>query len=388
MNKICFLSHTSELNGAELMLLQTLERIDKQKFYPFLIVPRPGLLLAEAEKLGIETVLFPAKWWLTGKGKTWTQPLAWAWNIRALFRLVRWIRRKQVDLVFSNSSASLTGALAAKITHVPHVWFIHEILGGKAPQICWIWGQKALAWFISRFSCRILVNSHASEAFFFDKENVQLVYNGVEISERKEDAIKTLRQKWDVDEQDIVLGMVGKVCEEKGQREVILALGGIGKDRGSLKLLIVGDVKSKAYFKELQEICVRYGLEDCVVFTGYQRDVASVLCLMDCLLVASRAESFGRTIIEAMSVKIPVIAAKSGGIPEIVIHGKNGFLLESGEIGEIENAIVSFLDNRDSYRKVAEAGYRTVVEKFSLIDQVKKIERVMEECIGQRGESA
>jgi len=388
VNKICFLSHTSELNGAELMLLQTLERIDKQKFYPFLIVPRPGLLLAEAEKLGIEAVLFPAKWWLTERGKTWKQPLAWIWNMRALFRLVRWIRRKQVDLVFSNSSASFTGALAAKITHVPHVWFIHEILGGEAPQICWIWGQKALARFISRFSCRILVNSQASGAFFFDKENVQLVYNGIEISERNDDAITILRHQWDLDRRDIVIGMVGKVCEEKGQREVIRALSRIGKDWGSLKLLIVGDVKSKAYFKELQEICVREGLEERVVFAGYQRDVLSALCLMDCLLVASRTESFGRTVIEAMSVKIPVIAAKSGGIAEIIIHGKNGFLLESGKIGEIENAIVSFLDNRDSYRKVAEEGYRTVGERFGLIDQVKKIERAMEECIGQRGESA
>jgi glycosyltransferase involved in cell wall biosynthesis len=384
MTNICFLSHTSELNGAELNLLQILEMIDRQTYNPSLIVPREGRLLAEAKRLGIEVQVFPAKWWLTEKRKMWKQPFAWIWNIRASLRLAQWIKHKQIDLVFSNSSASFSGALAASQTHVPHVWYIHEILGGETPHLTFIFGQRALSRFIARFSCRILVNSHASEAFFSEKGNVRLVYNGIQLMEEGKNETQMLGRQWGIDTQDIVFGMVGKICEEKGQREVITALGMIGKDR-PLKLLIVGEVKSKAYFAELAKICEVYGIKERVVFTGYRRDVFCVLRLMDCLFVASSAESFGRTVIEAMSVKTPVIAAKSGGIPEIIIHGVNGFLLNSRDPEVIQGGMMSFLNNRDTHTQAAEKGYRTVQEKFLLSDQVKKIEQVLEECLKDHG---
>jgi glycosyltransferase involved in cell wall biosynthesis len=384
MKNICFLSHTSELNGAELNLLQILERIDRKKFHPTLILPRKGPFLAEAKKLGVETKVIPAKWWLTEKGKMWKQPIAWIWNLRAILGLARWIKKKQVHLVFSNSSASSSGASAAKRTHVPHVWYIHEILGGEIPQLTYMFGQRALSRKIVQFSCRVLVNSLATEAFFREKKNVRLVYNGVQLQEKNNIESQILGRQWGLKNQDIVFGMVGKICEEKGQREVITALGRLGKDR-PLKLLIIGDVKSKVYFSELVKICEAYEITERVHFTGYQRDVLHVLSLLDCLIVASNTESFGRTVIEAMSVKTPVVAVKSGGIPEIISHGINGFLLNSRAPDVIQEGMVSFLKNQNAYARAAEEGYRTIQEKFLLSTQVKKIEQVLEECLAEQG---
>jgi glycosyltransferase involved in cell wall biosynthesis len=384
MKKICFLSHTSELNGAELNLLQILERIDRKKFYPSIIVPREGLLLDEARRLGIEAEIILSKWWLTERGKKWKQPIARVWNICAVLGLARWIKQKRIDLVFSNSSALSSGALAAKKTNVPHVWYIHEILGGATPQLAYMFGQKALARKIVRFSCRILVNSLATEAFFADKKNVRLVYNGIHPQDEENNESQSLGRQWGLNDRDIVFGMVGKICEEKGQREVITSLGMLKKSL-PLKLLIVGEVKSKRYFAEIAKICEAYDIKDRVVFTGYRRDVFNVLRLMDCLIVASSAESFGRTIIEAMSVKTPVMAVRSGGIPEILTHGTNGFLLSSREPEAIQEGMVSFLNNRETHTRAAEEGYRTVQEKFLLSSQVKRIEQVLEECLGKDG---
>jgi glycosyltransferase involved in cell wall biosynthesis len=380
MKKICFHSHSSELNGAELNLLQIIERINRQRFYPSLIVPREGLLCEEASKLGIAVKIIPAKWWLTEKGRLWKQPLARIWNIPAVRALAYWIRQEKIDLVFSNSCASFSGALAAQKARVPHVWYIHEMLAGETPQLAYMFGQNALARKIGRFSCRVLVNSMATQAFFGDKSNVRLVYNGVKLQDGDRNESRKLRSRWDLDNEDIVFGIVGKVCEEKGQRETIEALGELGRKQ-PVKLLVVGPVKSRAYFAELEKVCEAYDIKDRVVFTGYQRDVIQHLRSMDCLIVASRAESFGRTIIEAMSVKTPVIAVKSGGIPEIISHESNGFLLESRTPRTIQEGMLSFLDNRDAHERAAEEGFRTVQEKFLLSDQLKKIEIALEECL-------
>jgi glycosyltransferase involved in cell wall biosynthesis len=241
-------------------------------------------------------------------------------------------------------------------------------------------GQKTLARKIVQLSCRVLVNSAATEAFFADKSNVRLVYNGVRIQNMERSEAAELGRQWGLREEDVVFGIVGKICEEKGQREVIQALGKIGKDH-ALKLLIVGDVKSKTYFSELKRLCEALNIRDRVIFTGYQRDVFRLLCLMDCLIVASHTESFGRTIIEAMSVKTPVIAVKSGGIPEIIVHGTNGFLLDSRDPEVIKEAMVSFLKNEETHKRAAEEGFRSVQEKFLLSTQVKAIEQTLEECL-------
>lgn len=384
MKRICFISHTSELNGAELNLLQILERIDKTRFYPSLVLPREGLFFEEARKIGVETKVIPAKWWLTERAKMWRQPVSWLWSVHAVLELSRWIKKKKIDLVFSNSSAVWIGALAATRALVPHIWYIHEILGGDSPQLTYIFGQKALSRKIARLSCRVLVNSSATEAFFAGEENVRLVYNGIPNQDEERDRTQVLSRQWGLESKDIVFGIVGKICKEKGQKEVIKAMGMLGKNQ-PVRLLIVGDVKSAAYVSELAKICSAHNIKERVVFTGYQRDVLNVLRLIDCLIVASTAESFGRTIIEAMSVKTPVLAAKSGGIPEIIVHGTNGFLLNSREPEEIKEGMVSFLENRDVHRRMAEEGYKTVQEKFLLSEQIKKVEQILTECLAEHG---
>jgi glycosyltransferase involved in cell wall biosynthesis len=78
------------------------------------------------------------------------------------------------------------------------------------------------------------------------------------------------------------------------------------------------------------------------------------------------------------------MAVKSGGIPEIVSHGSNGFLLESRTHHAIQAGMESFLNNRDTHERAAEEGFRTVQEKFLLSAQLKTIENVLEECLNKR----
>ncbi|HOI45565.1 MAG TPA: hypothetical protein PLX50_08130, partial [Candidatus Aminicenantes bacterium] len=78
MKNILFVSHSVELNGAELMLLQTLKNIDREKFRLFLAAPGKGPLLEEAGRAGVWTFAVPMKWWLTEKSRVWRQPFSWA----------------------------------------------------------------------------------------------------------------------------------------------------------------------------------------------------------------------------------------------------------------------------------------------------------------------
>jgi len=118
-----------------------------------------------------------------------------------------------------------------------------------------------------------------------------------------------------------------------------------------------------------------------VVFAGFQKDIFPLLKALDCLFVVSKLESFGRTIIEAMSVRTPVVAVRSGGVAEIITSGENGLLLDSREPETLKKAILSFIHDRGAFIRTSDRGLETVKKRFLLEHQIGDTERVLEECL-------
>jgi glycosyltransferase involved in cell wall biosynthesis len=382
--RILFVSHTAELNGAERMLLSILRELDRRTFTPFLAIPRPGPLALEAEEAGVPTAVVPMKWWLTDGRRAWKQPLAWLWNLPAVFKLKEIIREKGISLVCSNSAAAVGGALAARRARRPHVWIVHEILSGKRPLLRYFLGNKRLVRMIRRRSRAVVVNSSASGLAFGDAGKFEVVLNGVAFPAGAGGRARDPRlgQKLGLKKGDRVVGVVGKIAPEKGQLELIRAFGLACQKVKGLKLLVVGAAADSRYLAVLKREVERLGLEDRVVFAGFVSDAFEALRLMDVLTSASRIESFGRTIIEAMAAGVPVLAVRTGGISEIVRHGKNGFLIESGEPQEMAAAIEKFFAlGKAGKEAMVRAGRRTVEERFRIEPQVRKLERIFKDVL-------
>ncbi len=378
---ILFVSHSAELYGAERVLLQTIEGLNKEKFRPILVLPRSGPLEEETEKLGVETVHVPSKWWLTERGKTWKQPFSWLWNMKSIVRLSQLINKQDIDLVFSNSAVNFTGALAAKWRRVPHIWSVHEILEGTSSVMRFLLGKRALMEMISALSTRIIVNSDTTGLPFRQQGKVRKVTMGVKRNQGDEGSKGVLRQEFGFNQEDFVIGVVGKIYLEKGQKEVVEAIGMIVKTWPQVRLLIVGEIRDKSYYRKIQKSVLDNHLENHVVVIGYQKEISNILSMIDLLVVASNIESFGRVALEAMSVKTPVLAVRRGGISEVISPGESGFLVESRDPEVLSQAIILILENQEHAIKVAKAGYQMIEEKYSLENQIKGTERVLEECL-------
>ena len=384
--RVLFVSHTAELNGAERMLLQTLRALDRRSFTPCLAVPRPGPLAVEAEEAGIPAAVVPMKWWLTDGRRAWKQPLAWLWNLPGVFRLKKLIKDKGAALVCSNSAAAVGGALAARLAQRPHVWVIHEILSGPRPLLSFFLGNKQLARIVRRWSRRVVANSQASARAFQDSGAVEVVYNGVSLPGRPRGRDIRLAAKLGLKKSDRVVGVVGKIIPEKGQLELVRAVGLAGRRVKGLKLLLVGAAANPRYLATVHGEIRRLGLEDRVAAVGYVEDVFSALSLMDVLVSASRIESFGRTAVEAMAAGVPVLAVRTGGLAEAINHGKNGFLIDGGSPEFLAAAIEKFFALKTSaVASVIRAGRRTVAERFRLEPQVRKLEGIFGEVIKEAG---
>lgn len=381
---ILFLSHTAELNGAERWLLETVRSLDRSRFRPILALPGPGPLDDAAAAEGIERFRIPMKWWLTPASRVWKQPAAWIWNVRGVRRLTAYLRERGTGLVFTNSAATLSGAWAARTARLPHVWMIHELLGRPHPHLACFLGRRWLRDFIVESSAAVLVNSEAARRAFPESDHISIVYNGIPrwadwpaAADRT-----TVRRRWGVGDKDFLCGVVGKVCEDKGQREIVLAAASLRSRYPHLKLLIAGAEPKTRYVRKLRRLIRERLLDEAVVFAGYQDDLHSIYSAMDLVIVGSGRESFGRTALEAQALGVPVLAVEGGGIGEIVEHGKTGWLVDSDRPETIAAGIVHVLDHPREARAAAESGRKKARERFSLEAQVRKVETVLEAALG------
>ena len=127
-----------------------------------------------------------------------------------------------------------------------------------------------------------------------------------------------------------------------------------------------------------------FGIEDKVISLGGQDYVENLLPLADLFLLPSDQESFGLVALEAMSCGVPVIATKTGGLPEVVIDGESGFLGPLGDVGFMADKGIELLSDENRLKKFRENCRKRAVEKFDSKLIVPKYEKYYEKVIGHR----
>jgi len=134
------------------------------------------------------------------------------------------------------------------------------------------------------------------------------------------------------------------------------------RSRMPARLLMVGDGPERA---KVEQSCRDLGICQDLTFIGNLPLVEEVLIGADLFLLPSNAESFGLSALEALACKVPVVGYQAGGLPEVVSHGVDGFLLPVGDVAGMADAAVSLLADPERLAGFGEAGRARVVERFS-----------------------
>ncbi len=381
MSRVLFVSHSAELNGSELWLLETLRCIDRNRFDPLLVVPGPGRLEEAARSAGVETKRAPMVWWIADKSRRFRQPAAWALTQRSAGRIVRLIRERKPDLAFSNSAAVAAGALAARRSGLPHVWAVHEMLAGPRTHLFHLRGGRAVTSFILRSSRRVIVNSRFCAGAFPPSDKIVVVPNGARLKIRDDAAAAAIRARLGAASGTPVLGVVGKLYEGKGQIEAVRAAGLLKDEFPGLRLAVIGEPRDAGYAAAVRAEAARAGLNGQVVFEGWRSDLDDWLAAMDVLLVPSTVETFGRAALDGMSCGTPVVAAAAGGSAEVVEDGVSGILVPERTPTLLAEAAARILRDPALASRLADGGRRAVGTRFSLEAQVRTVEDVLARCL-------
>jgi N-acetyl-alpha-D-glucosaminyl L-malate synthase BshA len=144
------------------------------------------------------------------------------------------------------------------------------------------------------------------------------------------------------------------------------------------RLVLCGDGPERAGAEKLAQ---EYGLADDVLFAGQVPNIADYLSVADLLLVPSETESFGLAALEAMACEVPVIATNTGGLPEVVIDGENGYLVSLGDTQTIADRAIEILSDEKKQRMMGRRGREWAVEQFNTERVIPQYERLYERVI-------
>ncbi len=190
---------------------------------------------------------------------------------------------------------------------------------------------------------------------------MKVVYNAIEkqVPTRAREAV---RSELNIQPEDFVLGCIGRLSWEKGVEFLLRAAAGSVEAIPGLKVLIVGDGEERGGLERLAEAC---GIQDRVIFTGFRRDIPDLLSAMDVYAIPSLYESFGNVTVEAMYSRVPVLASRAGGIPEVIQDGINGFLLPSAEPDQWRDRLIEVYQHRDQMAPMLERAYRDACDRYN-----------------------
>lgn len=274
-------------------------------------------------------------------------------------KLINYAIEKNIDIVHENTSVCYMGYYVAKKMSLKHVWHIREFLEEDFGKRLWR-KERALKMFNEADEI-ITVSDAVKDKYskLLNNISVQRVYNGIDVKRFYFPNHSILQNE------TINVVSVGRVCEGKGQLEVVSALG-ILKSKYDIKnfqLHLVGKIDNE-YFLKLEKEIKKYSLEESVFFDGQITDVERVYKESDVFCMSSKNEAFGKVTIEAMCAGCFVVGVNSGGTSEIISDGKTG-ILYNGNINSLVCKLIWLNEHRKQAKMIALDGQKYACNYFS-----------------------
>ena len=313
-------------------------------------------------------------------GKTY-QPKG-KYNFFALIPLIRLIRGGKYDIVHAHLfPTSLFVSIVSLIVKKPVIIFSEHSVSNHRRRYRIF---KVLDWLIyKRYSKIVAVSEEVQDSLLRWlpglKKKALVIPNSIdpkkiEVSEKK---VEKLRKELGITNECRVILYAGRLLPVKGPDILLEALENLIDDERPLKVLIAGD---GPLLSQLQQRTTGV-LDGRVTFLGLQNDVPTLLGVADLLVLPSRWEGLPMILLEAMASRTPIIATAVGGIPGVIEHKVNGWLVPPLDAKSLADGIITLLNSEELCDKFAENAYRKVCDHYSVDAAVKKLLNVYNRAI-------
>lgn len=318
-------------------------------------------------------------------------------DMRALRQLTNFLRSQSYDIVHTHcSKAGILGRIAARRAGVPVVvhtchafgWQVaHPFQASRYRQ----WtaaAKKRLYVKLDRYGASLsdslitVCDSNKEEAIdlkLAPVEKLITIYSGVDV-----DRLQTKCDRADVcrelglDARHPVVGTIGRLSTQKAPLDFVRAARSVLRQRPDVQFILVGDGPLESAVRKA------IGDEHRIRVLGFRENVAEILSILDAYVVPSLWEGLGRTLTEAMIMRVPIAATAVNGVPELVAHRKTGLLSPPKDFARLAVNILWLLDHPEEAREMCQRGRERVLPDFCADRMVEQIAALYERLLAQR----
>ena len=312
------------------------------------------------------------------------------WDLVITFQLFKFIKKNKFDIVHTHSAkAGVVGRIAAWLAKTPIVihhnhgnpfhrfqnWFVRELF-------------KSIEKFASLFCIKIvsvtytIVDEMVANKIA-SREKFRVIRSGFDVENfMNYDTTNdnNTREKYGLSKNDIVLGNIGRLSVLKGHTYLLQAFEKVSRQLSNAKLVLVGDGEIK---DELTKFISERNLSDKVIFTGlvWPKEIPSIISVLDVVVHTALLEGLPRVFAQSMLMGKPVISFDLDGAHEVIVDGKNGYLIEPMNIDMLAQKILDLVSDISKARKFGEFAKNNISDDFSIQTMVDNTDRLYQELL-------
>ncbi|MFA9398101.1 MAG: glycosyltransferase family 4 protein [Clostridiaceae bacterium] len=369
MINILFLHAGAEMYGADKVMLDLICNLDKSKYTAYVILPTEGVLVdaLKKENINVQVIPYPImrRKYFNPKG-----------IIQYIFRVIKYskmigkiAKQNHINIVHTNTSATIEGCYVSRRLKIPQLWSIHEII--VSPKIMY----KVTSWLIAKYSSITITDSgavkkHLDASGYFKEGAVKVIYNGVNGEHFMPDSeCRYLYDEWDIPKDARIIGMMGRVNSWKGQGDFLKASNILMAKHPDLYTVFVGSAFEGEEWreKELTDAIAMSNYKDRIITRGYRDDSKGIYKLYDVFVLPStNPDPLPTVVLEAMATGKPIVGYKHGGVCEMVRDGCNGLLAEVSNHEDLAAKIDILLENKDLRERMGKKSRERLLKNFSI----------------------
>jgi len=365
---ILYLSSFGDLyGGGQQSLFCLVINLEKTAFHPHVVLPDEGSF---AEKLrehgiGVTVLKLPS-----------VLDINITQNITALYKLLRLCSEQKIDIIHTDGPRNtFYGGIVAKIKRIPLIWHVRVSDRDRYDRLLYFLSSKI-----------VLVANALRTRFDWvgSSGKFTTIYNGVDLSDpHLGKFVPSVREQYGIDRKTLLIGAIARIESLKGQRYLIEACGRLKDKLDDVCVLLIGDIVDSGYCNECKALARELGIENRLIFAGYQNDIDQFLSEIDLFVLPSLSEAFPRSVIEAMGAGKPVVVTDVGGCSEAVEDKVSGFVVPARDSKALADAIHKLCEDSKLRSKFGQAARVRAEKMFGIVKNVKQTEQVYLNILGK-----
>jgi glycosyltransferase involved in cell wall biosynthesis len=340
--KILFPFVGDSVGGSHRSILELYYMLESNSITPIFVIHRMGPLSELFDAINIQYEYIPVKY-LAGESPSLLKIIFGI--IFNYLKLIKFINKNKIDIVHGNDlRINLTWSLPTKLSRSAYLWHQRSFMSSS---IFWKSSVLLADHFvsISKYVDQSLPNNipRLKKTLILNPFDVKNIYD-------KNESRRWLNKLYSISKKTILLGYIGRLLDWKNIDFLLRGFAKYAKNSVLQVNLIIVGTGDNEYIDILKQLACQLGVEDIVIFAGFNAKPNKVISAFDVIIAPSNREPFGRTLVEAMIQFTPVLAARGGGHSEIINDGITGRLYSHNNIGNFMSQLDKYMNSRSAHK--------------------------------------